>query len=67
MTRPAFERNLILVKKHKVLSEPGGSYVTLTNRLCNTESADKYCSLDHGYSQDCFAEHQVSSCGRNNC
>ena len=59
VTRPAFERNLILVKKYKTLSEPGGSYVSLTNRLCNTESADNYCSLAHGFSQDCYAEHQV--------
>ena len=58
VTRPAFERNLILVKRHKTLSEPGGSWLTLSSRLCNTESADKYCSADHGFLQDCFSEHQ---------
>ena len=58
VTRPAFERNLILVKRHKTLSEPGGSWATLSSRLCNTESADKYCSSEHGFLQHCFTEHQ---------
>jgi len=53
VTRPAFENNLILVKSFKSLIGPGGSALSLTSRLCNTEPAGQFCSIEHGFNQQC--------------
>ena len=47
VTRPAFDENLILLKKWKTLTGPGASFLSLTHRICSTEPSQNYCDR-HG-------------------
>ena len=53
VTRPAFENNLILVQNFKSLIGPGGSALSLTSRICNTEPAKLFCSFEDGFNHEC--------------
>ena len=43
VTRPVFDENLILLKRWKSLVGPGGSFLSLTNKICSTEPSQNYC------------------------